>query len=56
MPAGIRDEGMERQRDEPKYQVKKLTDKMLLSNDSLDLELRWICLILTLLSILHLHN
>lgn len=39
MPAGIRDERIERQRDEPKYQLKKLTDKMLLLNDSLDLEL-----------------
>lgn len=54
MPAGIREEGMERQSDEPKYQVKQLTDKMLLLNDSLDLEFRWICFILSLLSILNL--
>lgn len=53
---GIRDKGMERQRDEPKYQVKQLTDKMLSENDSLDLEFRWICLTLTLLSILNLRN
>lgn len=38
MPAGIREEGMEKQRDEPKYQVKQLTVKMLLLNDCFDLE------------------